>query len=467
MTITCTLMFLALLAAPVMDASACSCATVGSNPPCQAAWGVAAVFTGTVVEITEPSLVVPPQTGASTSGRQTVNDPRQPQLPWPKRIIRMKLGEAFTGVDPAAKEVEIATGRGGGDCGYPFEAGVDYVVYAYRNPEGKLETGICNRTRALAQASEDVAYFHSIAAAPPTGEIRITTAPFGLTPVPGVTINVEKAGSHYTLSTNAAGEARLGDLPPGEYKVRAELDGYFPSDRTVQLHSKGCAEVPFFMALDRRISGIVTTKEGLPAAGVEIQVVRPGDTTGQDSTKTDAEGRFELRHFRSGGYHLGVNLDHSPTLATPYTRWFYPGTEDAAKAAIIYFSEAPETKRYYLRLPERQNDRVFAGTVRWPDGRPAPGVRLFLADPRWPWREAAAQVAADANGRFVLHGFDGTTYRLHAVLMGVPSNGITSAEPVVIQPGTGALDLQLVLTQKGNSFDQDRRKGFEQLRNQR
>src|SRR5439155_14081472 len=60
LTITCTLMFLALLAAPVMDASACSCATVGSNPPCQAAWGVAAVFTGTVVEITEPSLVVPP-----------------------------------------------------------------------------------------------------------------------------------------------------------------------------------------------------------------------------------------------------------------------------------------------------------------------------------------------------------------------------------------------------------------------
>src|SRR5437899_12773516 len=104
LTITCTLRFLALLAGLVMDASACSCATVGSNPPCQAAWGVAAVFTGTVVEITEPSLVVPPQTGASTSGRQTVNDPRQPQLPWPKRIIRMKLGEAFTGVDPPRRK---------------------------------------------------------------------------------------------------------------------------------------------------------------------------------------------------------------------------------------------------------------------------------------------------------------------------------------------------------------------------
>ena len=38
-----------------------------------------------------------------------------------------------------------ATGMGGGDCGYPFERGKDYVVYA-RGKEGALVAGICSLT---------------------------------------------------------------------------------------------------------------------------------------------------------------------------------------------------------------------------------------------------------------------------------------------------------------------------------
>src|SRR5207253_2413247 len=137
---------------------------------------------------------------------------------------------------------------GGGDCGYDFHAGTDYVVYAYKNAAGQLETGICSRTRPLADAAEDVAYIHAVATAPPTGEIRIGRGLPGA--VPDAKVTIEGNGARYELTTDAAGQATVGGVPPGEYKLRAERDRYLPVERTLQVHAKGCVEIPLFMALD-------------------------------------------------------------------------------------------------------------------------------------------------------------------------------------------------------------------------
>jgi len=151
--------FLVLLATP--SAWACSCA--GSNPPCQAAWEVSAVFTGTVIDVAQPSITAQPSSG-STTGRQMANAPR-PALTPPVRTVRLQLGEVLNGVERDLKEVEVVTGMGGGDCGYGFQVGEAYVVYAYRNSEGRLSTGICSRTRPLKDAAENLAYMHAVGAA--------------------------------------------------------------------------------------------------------------------------------------------------------------------------------------------------------------------------------------------------------------------------------------------------------------
>ncbi len=75
-------------------------------------------------------------------------------LPRRLGVVRIEIGEKFSGLDPDQHEIEIATGFGGGDCGYPFQVGMDYIVYAYKNAQGRLETGICSRTRPLAQAAD-------------------------------------------------------------------------------------------------------------------------------------------------------------------------------------------------------------------------------------------------------------------------------------------------------------------------
>ena len=42
-------------------------------------------------------------------------------------------------------------------CGYNFELGKEYLIYAYRLPSGRLVTSICSRTRPMTEAWEDLA----------------------------------------------------------------------------------------------------------------------------------------------------------------------------------------------------------------------------------------------------------------------------------------------------------------------
>jgi hypothetical protein len=69
-------------------------------------------------------------------------------------LVRLKVKRWRKGV--GADEVLIATGRGGGDCGYRFEVGESYLVYAFGSGEGGLGTNICQRTRKLEDAGEDI-----------------------------------------------------------------------------------------------------------------------------------------------------------------------------------------------------------------------------------------------------------------------------------------------------------------------
>ena len=54
------------------------------------------------------------------------------------------------------KEVTVFTGIGGGDCGYVFEVGQRYLVYAYTHNETGLGTNICQRTASLIDAAKDL-----------------------------------------------------------------------------------------------------------------------------------------------------------------------------------------------------------------------------------------------------------------------------------------------------------------------
>jgi hypothetical protein len=62
--------------------------------------------------------------------------------------------------DRIEKTVAVTTGKGGGDCGYPFEVGKKYLVYA-SNGNNILRTNICTKT-ALAENNKDIAVLNKI-----------------------------------------------------------------------------------------------------------------------------------------------------------------------------------------------------------------------------------------------------------------------------------------------------------------
>lgn len=453
---------------------ACSCfVSPTGTPPCQSAWTHSAVFTGSVQEITDPGWPWVPIPSASP---QTATPP-PPSTSFPRRKVRFKITEVLTGLDPSQKEIVIATGLGGGDCGYGFQRGVEYIVYAYNQREEGLSTGICSPTRPIEQAAEDLKYFRQLGNTAPVSEVRVTAFdPNALwlrlpnvrsqvEGMPRVQVTIDGPGGRQSATTDASGRHVFGGLPPGEYRVAASLEGYVPVTELppVRVQAKGCAEVPLPMRLDRRVRGIVRTSDGQPAPRVTVEgvPVRPRHENDMpdavDSATTDANGRYELSHLTTGDYYLGVSLSGSPKLDSPYTRWFYPGTERPAEAGVVHVSDRPGTQSFDLVLPPRQRDRLIQGAVFWPDGRVAEGVRIHLEDPRWPWQIFMLSTITDRQGRFNLHALDGTRYRIHAVAGG---GSPTSAEPVTIEPGGNPLDLKLILVRKDDSTREVAGKGL-------
>ena len=116
---------------------ACSCVPQGSQSietqVKEAYTNSTAVFVGEVVEVIEKPDVY---------------------------ITEVKFKDVKSWKNEFKDAVSITTGRGGGDCGYEFEVGKKYLVYA-DGDKNKLSTNICTRTSAF-ESNKDVAFLNKM-----------------------------------------------------------------------------------------------------------------------------------------------------------------------------------------------------------------------------------------------------------------------------------------------------------------
>ncbi|MGE7916072.1 hypothetical protein [Lysinibacillus xylanilyticus] len=113
--------------------SACSCAYLPSVE--EEFERSKAVFSGKVVDIKER---------LSLKGYTT-------------KSVLFEVTNTWKGVEQS--QIIITTGQGGGDCGYNFIKGEEYLVYADESSmygAKSLVSGICNRTDMLSSSQEDL-----------------------------------------------------------------------------------------------------------------------------------------------------------------------------------------------------------------------------------------------------------------------------------------------------------------------
>ncbi len=357
------------------------------------------------------------------------------------RQVTFRIAEPFNGLDPKRQEIVIETGLGGGDCGYPFTRGRDYIVYASKDPNGALSTGICSPTRALVDAAEDLAYFHQLPKAQSTSEVRVLAYnPLGnWSPIPalaGVRLTLTGPNVRQQAVTDSSGRHTFAGLPPAEYRVESSLQGYvvnYPVP-AAKAPAKGCVVVELPFRLDRVVMGTVVHKDGRPAAGINVEAVNAGQPSAADLAVTDAAGHYRLNNLRAGDYQVGVSLASPPTLRQPY---------DRTVAGVVQVVDTPGTIRLDFTLPEPRRERLIRGVVLWPDGSPVEKGNVSLEDPRWPNRMTVFATTG-ADGRFTLQALDATRYRVFA--NGMRNRTPAFSEPAPVEPGAAPLDLRIVLT---------------------
>jgi hypothetical protein len=149
------LLVVALLAlAPASIALACSCMR---STPAEALERSTAVFEGRVLEVTsfEERRDVTLEGGCLDDAcRESLSETTE-SVEVTGFAVRFSVTRRWKGVD--TEEVVVRTARDSAACGFAFEVGQDYLVYASAEDEaGTLSTGLCDRTARVADASEDL-----------------------------------------------------------------------------------------------------------------------------------------------------------------------------------------------------------------------------------------------------------------------------------------------------------------------
>lgn len=143
----------ALALAPASIALACSCMR---SSPAEALDRSTAVFEGRVLEVTpfEERRDVTLEGGCLDDAcRESLSETTE-SVEVTGFAVRFSVTRRWKGVD--TEEVVVRTARDSAACGFAFEVGQDYVVYASAEEAGTLSTGLCDRTARVADASEDL-----------------------------------------------------------------------------------------------------------------------------------------------------------------------------------------------------------------------------------------------------------------------------------------------------------------------
>ncbi len=172
------------------------------------------------------------------------------------RRVRFTVKTAYRGDEDEDDTLDVWTPFG--DCGYDFQTGETYLVYAGGDEEsGIISTDSCSGTKRVSDAGADLAYLYffennggdtaRLDGFATSNELHQLDELHTQAPAPGVLVELKsERGSRFT-ETGADGKFVFDGLPGGEYSVSAYGPGYprtvtlLAGPQHVRVDAKGCA----------------------------------------------------------------------------------------------------------------------------------------------------------------------------------------------------------------------------------
>jgi hypothetical protein len=367
--------------------------------------------------------------------------------------VRLSIDEAFRGVEGA--EVEVLTGRGGGDCGFGFRRAQQFLVYAYRSEsDQKLHTNICTRTRAISEADPDLAYIRGLSKAKAGGTIRgevlrerpNETGGSNGEPLAGVKVTIDGPQKAEAV-TNGKGEFKIEGVQPGEYTVVPTMPKGLAirgPDKKITVADRGCAVVYLWLESSSRISGRVLNAQGLSVAKAEIVLLQADKERYQgyaDYAYAEEDGAYSFKLIPEGRYVLQIRYDGLTGQNRPFPVMYYPGTADKSQARVFSIKEG-ETIDLDIKVPPLPAEVEIRGQVVWPDGKPATTANVGYMAPK---DSVFYGIKVDEQGRFSFKAYAGLALNVSASVE-VTKGKYANANSGPIVAGVNTEPIKLVLT---------------------
>jgi len=212
--------------------------------------------------------------------------------------------------------------------------------------------------------------------------------------------NFRDQTAKFRTITDSGGRFALNGLPPGQYTVRAERDGYFERHgavATVTIANNQPVNVGLTLIPGATVGGTIRDEDGDPVANANVQifsVIYPNGfpVLGTAVTaKSNFRGEYRLYWLPAGEYFIGASME---VYATQGARTFYPGVPELTSAIPITLKTGENLDRVDFQMKSPRMVRVSGQVISSapPPSLPA-NVQLSAA--------AAAALASANNMAYI------------------------------------------------------------------
>lgn len=371
-----------------------------------------------------------------------------------------------------SSQVVVHTGSGGGDCGMPLEPGRRLIIFAYRNDDGRLWTGICSGNVGLStddeEARREIAVYRSIVT-PGVGNVFGTVIRYahfwrgddvetgeGMA-MSGIVVTAAGPAGEFKTTTDVLGTFEFPRLPNGKYKIVPQMakgldySRKYEENYVAEVSDGACKAVNFALMPVTRIQGKVIPPSGMDLDSTEVAAVpitlRKVNQFSGKWDFTDDDGKFNLWPLPPGDYLVGVNITRSPKPDSPFPPTYLPGVTDKSKATVVQLKEG-EIRSVELHLPEIAQPRTVHFSAVDMSGKPIRRLYIQREDLRHPGDASSYEnVDLDPQGRGRVVVYAGYSYHLHS------QSGGECSRPVFIPPGSNPITVKFEMVEKDSYCD--------------